>query len=78
MANDIRLYKLQAQSYEAVGNNMLQHRAQAEAYIRQGNLHAAIGQLETALKSKDGDFYETSGVEARLKELQHWLLLIEN
>lgn len=76
--NDIRLYKLQAQSYEAVGNNMLQHRAQAEAYIRQGNIHAAISQLETALQSKDGDFYETSGVEARLKELQHWLSLIEN
>ena len=57
---------------------MLQHRAQAEAYIRQGNIHAAISQLETALQSKDGDFYETSGVEARLKELQHWLSLIEN
>jgi len=76
--NDIRLYKLQAQSYEAIGNNMLQHRAQAEAYIRQGNLLAAIGQLKTALKSKDGDFYETSGVEARLKELQYWLSLVEN
>jgi len=76
--NDIRLYKLQAQVYEAIGNNMLQHRAQAEAYIRQGNLLAAIDQLKTALKTKDGDFYDTSSVEARLKELQHWLSLVEN
>ena len=76
--NDIRLYKLQAQGYEAIGNNMLQHRAQAEAYIRQGNLLAAIDQLKTALKTKDGDFYDTSSVEARLKELQHWLSLVEN
>ncbi len=76
--NDVRLYKLQAQSYEAIGNNMLQHRAQAEAYIRQGNLPAAIDQLETALRSKDGDFYQTSGVEARLKELQHWSSQVEN
>jgi predicted Zn-dependent protease len=57
---------------------MLQHRSQAEAYIRQGNLLAAIDQLKTALKTKDGDFYETSSVEARLKELQHWLSLVEN
>lgn len=57
---------------------MLQHHAQAEAYIRQGNLPAAIDQLETALRSKDGDFYQTSGVEARLKELQHWSSQVEN
>ena len=48
--NDIRLYKLQAQAYEAAGNNMLQHSALAEAYIRQGDLPKAINQLETAFK----------------------------
>ena len=68
--NDARLYKLQAQSYEALGNNMLQHRAQAEVYFQQGDLHAAITQLETGLKTGDGDFYQMSGMEARLKKLR--------
>lgn len=75
--NDIRLYKLQAQAYEADGKNMLQHHALAEAFIRQGDLPRAISQLETALKSKDGNFYEISSVEARLKELRHRLSLVE-
>ena len=68
--NDIRLYNLQAQGYAALGNNLLQHRAQAEAYFRQGSLSAAIDQLQIALKNNDGDFYQVSGVEARLNELR--------
>ena len=68
--NDIRLYNLQAQGYAALGSNLLQHRAQAEAYVRQGRLTAAIDQLQTALRSNDGDFYQVSGAEARLKELR--------
>lgn len=76
--NDTSLYILQAQAYEASGNNMLQHRAQAEAYFRQGDLPRAIDQLETALKNKGGNFYEISGIEARLKELRHRLSLVED
>lgn len=68
--NDIRLYNLQAQGYAALGSNLLQHRAQAEAYVRQGYLAAAIDQLQTALRKNDGDFYQVSSVEARLKELR--------
>jgi predicted Zn-dependent protease len=75
--NDISLYQLQAQAYEADGNNMLLHRALAESYIRQGDLPRAINQLETALRSKDGNFYEISSAEARLKELRHRLSLAE-
>jgi predicted Zn-dependent protease len=68
--NDVRLYNLQAQGYAALGSNLMQHRAQAEAYVRQGYLAAAIDQLQTALRRNDGDFYQVSGVEARLKELR--------
>lgn len=68
--NDIRLYNLQAQGYAALGSNLLQHRAQAEAYVRQGYLAAAIDQLQTALRKNDSDFYQVSSVEARLKELR--------
>ncbi|SCY25196.1 M48 family metalloprotease [Nitrosospira sp. Nsp13] len=70
MPNDIRLYQLQAQSYGALGDMMMQHRAQAEVYTRQGNVHAAIEQLQIALKGDDGDFYQKSSAEARLKELR--------
>ncbi|MDN5835884.1 MAG: M48 family metalloprotease [Nitrosospira sp.] len=68
--NDIRLYRLQAQSYGALDDMMMQHRAQAEVYARQGNVQAAIGQLLIALRTGDGDFYQKSGAEARLKELR--------
>ena len=67
---DTRLYSLQAQAYGAVGNQMSQHRAQAEVYARQGKLPAAIEQLEIALRTKDPDFYQASSVEARLRELR--------
>ena len=68
--NDARLYKLQAQSYEALGDNMSQHRAQAEAYARQGDFSAAAEQLQIALRTNSGDFYQNSSIEARLKELR--------
>lgn len=68
--DDYHLYQLQAKSYAALGKRLLQHRAQAEAYVRQDNIPAAIDQLRIALRSGDGDFYEKSSAEARLKELQ--------
>jgi beta-barrel assembly-enhancing protease len=67
---DIHLYELQAQSYAALGENMLQHHAQAEVYARQGHYNAAIEQLKIALGSDNGNFYQLSSVEARLKQLQ--------
>jgi predicted Zn-dependent protease len=67
---DYRLYLLQARSYAALNRRLLQHRAQAEAYQRQGNLQEAIVQLQIALKSGDGDFFQLSSAEARLRELR--------
>jgi predicted Zn-dependent protease len=68
--NDVRLYKLQAQSYEVSGNLMAKHRALAEAYSRQGSYSAAVEQLQIALRNSDIDFYQASSAEARLKELR--------
>ncbi|MEO7464934.1 MAG: tetratricopeptide repeat protein, partial [Nitrosospira sp.] len=68
--NDTRLYRLQAQSYSALGDSMSQHRAQAEIYMQQGNFPAAVEQLQIALKSNEGDFYQMSSLEARLKEFR--------
>jgi predicted Zn-dependent protease len=70
IAGDYRLYLLQARAYAALNKRLSQHRAQAEAYVRTGNLTAAMEQLRIGLKSGDGDFYQLSSAEARLKELR--------
>ncbi len=68
--DDARLYRLQALAYEAQGNRLQQHRAQGEAYLRRGQLGAAVEQMQIALKAGGGDFYQLSAVEARLRELR--------
>ncbi|MDP2827844.1 MAG: M48 family metalloprotease [Sulfuricellaceae bacterium] len=67
---DARLYQLQAKASAAKGLPIQQHRALAEAFMSMGNLHEAIEQLQLAQKIKNGDFYQFSMVEARLRELQ--------
>lgn len=67
---DAKLYQLQAQSFAAQGKLLQQHRAQAEAYALNGQLMPAILQLQLAQKSPDGDFFEYSQVEARLRDLK--------
>ncbi|MCX7627196.1 MAG: M48 family metalloprotease [Methylophilaceae bacterium] len=68
--NDGYLYQLQSQAYTQLGKNLLRHQAQGEAYVRAYDLAGAVNQMELALKSGDGDFYQLSIVEARLKELR--------
>jgi predicted Zn-dependent protease len=67
---DARLYGMQAKAYAAIGKRLLQHQAQGEAYALQGSLPAAIEQLQLARSAGDGDFYQLSVVDARLKELR--------
>ena len=69
-SNDYRLYEYQARGYAALQKKFLSHRALAEAHARRGNLTAAIEQLQIALKSNEGDFYQLSSAEARMKELK--------
>jgi predicted Zn-dependent protease len=73
--DDAQLYEIQARALAAAGKPIAQHRAQAEAYYRRGNLGAAVDQLELAVKQKAGDFYEASSAESRLRELR---TLLEN
>lgn len=68
--SDPRLWELQAKSYAALGKRMQQHRSQAEFYALRGQLSAAIEQLQLAQKAGDGDFYDQSAVDARLRELR--------
>jgi predicted Zn-dependent protease len=67
--DDAKLYELQARVYAQQNKDFLRHYAQAEFYAKSGNLTAAIEQLQIALKTKDGDFYQTAIADARLKQL---------
>jgi len=67
---DTRLHQLQAKNYAALGKRSLQHQSQAEVYALQGSLPAAIEQLQLARSAGDGDFYQLSVVDVRLKELR--------
>lgn len=68
--SDFRLYGLQAKVFAAAGKQLQQHRAQAEFYVLQGQLGEAVEQLMLAQRAADGNFYEQSAVDARLRELR--------
>jgi len=67
---DPTLHELRAKAYAALGLRLQQHQAQAEVYVLRGSLPAAIEQLQLAQAAGDGNFYELSAVDARLKELR--------
>ncbi len=69
-SSDADLYDLQGKAYAAQGKQLLQHQSLGEAYVRIGNISAAVDQMEIAVRSGDGDYYQQSSVEARLKELR--------
>jgi predicted Zn-dependent protease len=68
--SDAKMHFLQAKTYAMLGRRLQQHRAQAEAYALLGQLPAAAEQLELAQKSADGNFYEYSQVDSRLREVR--------
>lgn len=68
--NDPKLYNLQAQCYALLGNKMLEHRALAEVYFLKNHFKAAADQLKIALQSDNGNFYQLSSIEARLKQMK--------
>ena len=68
--DDARLFELAAKGYEKKNKKLAQHRAIGEAYFRRGNLIGAVEHLQIAVKAKDGDFYESSSAEARLREMR--------
>ena len=72
--NDMRLHRLVAKSYAELGRKSLQHLHQGEYYVRLGNLRDAIVQFELAVKAGDGNFYQISTAESRLRALRQDLL----
>ncbi len=71
--DDATLYEIQARAFGISGRRISQHRSQAEAYYRRGNLSAAVDQLEIAVRDRGSDFYELSSAESRLRELRSML-----
>jgi predicted Zn-dependent protease len=68
--SDARMHGLQAKTYSMLGQHLQQHRAQAEAYALLGQVPSAVEQLELAQKAGDGNFYEQSQVDSRLREMR--------
>ncbi len=68
--DDAQLHELAARGFERKNRRLAQHRALAEAYYRRDNLIGAVDQMELAVKAKDGDFYEVSSAESRLREMK--------
>lgn len=69
-AKDAVLYRLEAEAYRQTGKAMSSRMSLAEHYYRSGELEAAIHQLQLAANEPDGDFYESSKLDARLRELE--------
>lgn len=67
---DHRLYLLQARANAQLNRRLAAHRSQAEAYAFMGTIPAAIEQLQIGLKAGDGDYYQMSSAEARLRQLR--------
>lgn len=68
--NDPHYWSLSSRSEQALGRVSAYHRAQAEVYVLRGSLPAAIEQLELARRAGDGDFFEMSAIDARMRMLK--------
>lgn len=67
---DVRFYKMRAESSAGQGKTAQVHQATAEVFALQGQTQAAIEQLELAQRAADASFYDMSAIDARLRELK--------
>ena len=65
---DGQLHQIAARAYAEQNMRLKEHEHQAEYYAWMGNLPLAISQLELASKAGDGDFYQMSVVETKLRK----------
>ena len=64
------LHQIAARAYADLNMRLLEHQHQGEFYVWAGNLSLAISQFELAAKAGDGNFYQVSVVETRLRTLR--------
>ncbi len=71
------IYELLAKAESELGHQALSHVAMGEYYYRIGQTHEAIRQLNLALERKTQlDFYNTSRIEARIRQFQQELAML--
>ncbi|MBS0345018.1 MAG: M48 family metallopeptidase [Proteobacteria bacterium] len=64
------LWELRARAESGIGRRLAQHRSLGEVYAIQGNYAASAEQLTLAQGANDGDFFEHSAVDSRLREVR--------
>lgn len=67
---DAAFYRLEAEAYRQTGKGVDSRMALAEHYYLNGELDAAIHQLQLAANEPSGDFYQNSRLDARLRDLE--------
>ncbi|VAW91802.1 Exported zinc metalloprotease YfgC precursor [hydrothermal vent metagenome] len=72
-----RFYKLLSAVENSLNNTVGAHEALAQFYYDMGLTHSAIEQINIALKDKKIDFYTSSRLESRLKQLEQERLQLE-
>ena len=73
--DDVQLLDLAARASAEAGMAMKQHRFLGELYAKQANFRGALDQFELAAKAGDGDYYEASYVEAKVREMKQEIKL---
>ncbi len=71
---DPKVFELQAKSFAAEGKRMAQHQALGEHFALLGALQPAIEQFQMARCTGEGDFYQLSIIDARIRVLWQSLL----
>jgi predicted Zn-dependent protease len=69
-----RLYALQVKSFGATGKKMSQHQAQGEYNVLLGRYQPAIDELMVARCAGDGDFYQQSIIDSRIRAVWEQML----
>lgn len=67
---DADVYAMRARSFAATGQQVRMHQALAEQYYLMGALPGAVEQLQMAQKAGGADFFQSSVIDARLREIQ--------
>jgi beta-barrel assembly-enhancing protease len=70
LQEDAKLWELQARAADALGQKILAHRSQGEAYYRRGWLPQAVDQFELGLRLPDPEGREHAVAAARVREIR--------
>jgi predicted Zn-dependent protease len=77
-SDDPALYRLLASAEGDAGDPVSAHRAMAEHYYLNGNLHEAVSQLQLASASVKNNFYIQSSIDARIQVIKDEIALYDD